>query len=295
MTLPGLLIIGGMKCGSTTLFRDLSSHNLVFCPDDKEPESLTSDHVLGGQGQMDYERLFRKAGPGQICAEASTAYTKLPDYHGVPSRARKLLGPELRIIYVVRDPVERASSHHHHDLHTGQCRVASLESALGAYSPLLDYSRYGMQLAPWLDTFAADQIRVILFEEYIRARQTTCDQLWSWLGLPVGEARVDETVMHNGSQGKPVHSGPFASLPDHPVYRKLIRPFTSPRVRDLVKRTLYKERAAARDKPSTLAREMIQSALSEDIRRFDDMYRTCGLSRSVPSALWGFGHGGSLP
>ena len=98
MTLPHFLIIGGMKCGSTTLYRDLLTHPRVFFPIDKEPCNLCDDRVLTDAGRAEYEALFKRARPDQLCAEASTDYTKLPDRPGVAARALRVLGPELKLI-----------------------------------------------------------------------------------------------------------------------------------------------------------------------------------------------------
>jgi len=120
MTLPHFLIIGAMKSGTTTLYRDMLTHRRVFFSADKEPMNLVNDDVLTAEGRHAYESLFAGAGRDSVCGEASTAYTKLPVYPGVPRRALQLLGPELRLIYIMRHPIERLISHHHHQCVVGQ-------------------------------------------------------------------------------------------------------------------------------------------------------------------------------
>ena len=116
MTLPGFLVVGAMKAGTTSLYRDLPTNPSVFMPIDKEPNNLLSDDVRTPQGLDDYARHFQRAGADQLCGEASTAYTMLPRHTGVPERALEVLGPDCRIIYLVREPVARIVSHHQHAL-----------------------------------------------------------------------------------------------------------------------------------------------------------------------------------
>ena len=76
--LPDFLIIGGMKCGSTTLFRDLDTSPAVSFPAHKEPHNLLDDAVLSGEGKAKYAGLYKHARPDQRLGDASTGYTKLP-------------------------------------------------------------------------------------------------------------------------------------------------------------------------------------------------------------------------
>ena len=87
MPLPDFLIIGAMKAGTTTLYRDLMTNPAIFFPSEKEKSHLLRDEVLTEAGRRDYEKLFRRARPGQVLGIAPTRYTNLPDCPGVPGRA----------------------------------------------------------------------------------------------------------------------------------------------------------------------------------------------------------------
>jgi hypothetical protein len=92
MRLPDFLIIGAMRAGTTSLFFDLLANPAVFFPQDKEPHCLATDDVLSASGRAAYGDLYRAAGPGQACGDASTGYSKLPDVMGVPERALRVIG-----------------------------------------------------------------------------------------------------------------------------------------------------------------------------------------------------------
>lgn len=87
MRRPDFLIIGAMKAGTTTLYRDLVDHPNIFLPEQKEPNTL----VMYGSDMRriidDYASLFARSPQDAICGEASTAYTKRPDNEGVAARA----------------------------------------------------------------------------------------------------------------------------------------------------------------------------------------------------------------
>src|SRR5690606_18597197 len=116
LRLPDFLIIGAQKAGTTTLFRDLETHPQIAFSYHKEPHSLCYDQVLTPRGQRRYSDYFVHIKPGQICGEASTGYTRFPQFQGVAERALRVLGPDLRLIYIVRNPVDRVVSHHHHSV-----------------------------------------------------------------------------------------------------------------------------------------------------------------------------------
>ena len=99
-----------MKAGTTTLYRDLYDHPEVFLPEEKEPDSLAYDDVLTTEGTRTYRGMFAGANDGQLIGEASTSYSKAPFFGDVPSRALRLCGSDLKIIYVVREPFERMVS-----------------------------------------------------------------------------------------------------------------------------------------------------------------------------------------
>src|SRR5690606_34300557 len=98
-------------------------HPGVFLPDNKEPHFLREDRVLTPQGQAEYAALYERARADQILCDASTGYTKRPDFPGVVERALEVLPEGFRVIYVVREPVARIVSHHFHEFIEG--RVAA--------------------------------------------------------------------------------------------------------------------------------------------------------------------------
>lgn len=270
MTLPHFLIIGGMKCGSTTLYRDLLTHPRVFFPIDKEPCNLCDDHVLTDAGRAEYEALFKRAKPDQLCAEASTDYTKLPDRKGVPERAREVLGDDLKLIYIVRDPIKRLISHHYHMYSSGEM-PESIDEAVDRFPELVNYSRYAMQLRAWLGVFAPEQIRVVKFESYMSDRRGGCAGVQSFLGLDPMPELIETDKVHNKSEGKPVAKGPMGALIRSAPYRKLVRPLLPQSVRGRAQRVVLPKAPDRPDPPGEALLERLLGELAEDQARFSEL------------------------
>ena len=155
MALPDFVIIGAMKCATSTLAAQLAAQPGIFVTDPKEPNFFSDDTVFA-RGRDWYEGLFAAAPPGALKGEASTHYTKLPTHpQACPRMAALLEAP--RLVYVIRDPLERLVSHYLHGVSLGEIR-GGLDSALARHPELVEYGRYAMQLAPWLERYGAERI-----------------------------------------------------------------------------------------------------------------------------------------
>ena len=265
MTLPDFLVIGAMKAGTTTLFRDLREHPDIFMPADKELHCLVDDDVLTEAGRAAYERAFAHARPGQRCGEASTGYTKLPDVTGVPERAEAVLGSDLRLIYVVRHPVARIVSHYHHDYNYGQVAL-DIDAAVREYPPLLNYSRYAMQVTPWIERFGAGQVRIVRFEDFVADRPGTVESLAQFLGVTPRGDHVDPDKVYNRGAGKPLLRGPGAAIQRSAVYQRVIRPLVPLKMRDALRAALL-PKARPAPQPSEETVRFIAEQLADDVER----------------------------
>lgn len=162
MNAPDYIIIGAMKCGTSTLAAQLGAQPGVFMTTPKEP-NFFSDDAIFSQGERWYERLFESAAPTDLKGEASTHYTKLPDYPRTLPRLKQALGTRLKIIYLIRDPLQRLTSHYIHEWTEG-VMTGDINTAVSRHPALINYSLYAMQLRPWLDTFGHEHVHVDTLE-----------------------------------------------------------------------------------------------------------------------------------
>lgn len=268
MKLPQLLIIGAMKAGTTGLYMDLAGHPRFFLGHDKEPHALCGDEVLGAAGLDRYAAIYASAGADQVCCDASTGYSKRPDYEGVAERAVKVLPAGFKVAYVVRHPIERIISQHHHEHFEGRVGP-SIDEEVRRHSRYVQYSRYSYQLEPWVEAVGLDRIQVIRFEDYVERRQETVRGLWEFVGLASDGCTVEEDRVYNKSQGKPVKNRFWHALQHNSAYRKLLRPLAPPKLRLAIRRVLLPKATTGISPPNERTQAFLREALSDDVRRLE--------------------------
>jgi hypothetical protein len=284
--LPDFLIIGAMKAGTTTLYYDLMRHPGLYLPEEnKEPHSLVNDRVLTTAGRAEYADYFRRAAPNQLCGEGSTGYSKLPDHPGVYDRARELLGADLRVIYVVREPVSRIVSQHRHmcapHAHAPSDIGPSIDEEVAKRTQFIDYSRYAMQIQPWIDTFGRDRVCILRFEDFVADRVGSVTAVHRFLGVEERPDTVDPKSRHNASDAKPVVVGGWKRIYNSPLYRRAVRPFLPLGVRDRLRATLLPRHDFVPEPPSLETVERIIESVRDDAERLRVI-----MGRSEP--LWDF-------
>lgn len=179
--LPNFLVIGAMKAGTSSLYQYLRAHPQIFMPAAKELSFFAHEP----QARLDLEWYRRQFGPaGQeavALGEASTLYTKFPRYAGVPERIAAQI-PEVKLVYVIREPVERIRSHYQHQKEVG-AEHATLEEALRRNPTYLDCSRYAMQIERYLEHFPREQLLVVTSEDLRNQRRQTISCVYGFLGV----------------------------------------------------------------------------------------------------------------
>lgn len=182
--LPNFLIIGAMKGGTTSLYHYLRAHPQIYMPPFKAPEFFAGEPR--GRRDIDwYRKQFAAAGPGVVAiGEASNVYTKYPRYPRVPERIAEHIA-DVRLIYAVRDPIERIRSHYQTKVAEGT-EPAPFEVAVFDNPIYLDYSRYSLQIEQYMSWFSREQLLVITSENLRSARTSTIRRVYEFLGVDAG-------------------------------------------------------------------------------------------------------------
>jgi hypothetical protein len=231
MTHPDFIIIGAMKCGTSTLAAQLGAQEGVFMTSPKEPNFFSDDDVFA-QGQGWYDALFEPAVAGDLKGEASTHYTKLPTYPETLARLQAT-GATPKLIYMLREPIDRLVSHYIHEWTQG-IMSDSLEESIKAHPELRSYSRYGEQLVPWVEAFGAENILVLSMQDLKQNPQELLCTAGAFLGKP-DVAWTDDLGQMNVSAERirklPLHGLIF----DNPVAEWLRRTLVPQALRDFIK------------------------------------------------------------
>lgn len=198
MPLPNLIVVGAMKCGTTSLHRHLARHPEVFMARDKEL-NFFSDERRWKRGTSWYESCFEHA---PVRGETSPNYTKYPLYpEAIPRLAATL--PDARLVYIVRDPVRRTLSHFHHAL-CDDLEERTLEAAFARLDPADNHyvrcSLYAAQLHRVLDYVPPERVHVVDLHELNEAPASTLSRLYDF--LEITDVAVDHVPVANASATK---------------------------------------------------------------------------------------------
>ena len=179
---PTFLIIGAMKSATTSLCAMLERHPDVFMCLPKEPEFFCKDAVYR-RGMGWYESLFAAGASRAARGEGCTSYTKLLQYPNAADRIAADL-PDVKLIYIVRHPLERLCSHWMHDRLNGKIPAGeSFSESLRRRPEMIDASLYWRQMCPYRARFGDDQILVLLYDEFSRDPAAVASRCLEFLGL----------------------------------------------------------------------------------------------------------------
>lgn len=198
---PNFFIVGAPKCGTTALYEYLRLHPNVFMPELKEPHFFSTDLVtyhIVGSGE-EYAGLFAEAGEQHTrIGEASASY--LLSETAIP--AIRAYNPAARLIAMFRNPADMVHSFHSQLLYWSEETVPDFETAWrlqerrrrGLDLPRtcrepfwLQYERigrFGTQVQRLLATFPAEQVKLILYDDFAASPQTVYRDVLDFLGLP---------------------------------------------------------------------------------------------------------------
>jgi len=196
--LPNFLICGAAKAGTTSLYHLLRRHQHIYMPVMKEPHYFVRQSI-GSRIQQhidnmeDYEALFAAAGPAQWRGEASVFY--LYYYAEAIPNIIAALGRDVRIIIVLRNPVERAFSAYLYAAMFNARETLTFEEALDleaarmsdpCCSPMLFYKSVGFYNA-MVTAFrtAFPRVGIYLFDDLLADPEMFAQQLFGFLDLTV--------------------------------------------------------------------------------------------------------------
>ncbi|MGH8201348.1 MAG: sulfotransferase family protein [Steroidobacteraceae bacterium] len=184
---PNLFIIGAMKSGTTSLHEYLNNHPQIAMSTWKEPAFFVEELTLR-RGEDWYLSLFESDERYRYVGESSTHYTRLPVFQGVAERLFRF-NPDARLIYVMRNPLDRIVSHYWHntqirDFKHGGGEPRPLLKAVREDPQYLAFGDYARQLEPYIKLFGRKALYVLTLETLVQNPQRELDNIYQWLGLP---------------------------------------------------------------------------------------------------------------
>ena len=208
MTLPTFIIAGAPKCGTTALWRFLDEHPCVGMSQIKEPRFFTSARSFGegiirpgpprpiqyDRGLAWYESLFDPA--KAVRGEASTLYFGASD---AAELIRRHL-PDVRLVFLLRDPAARLYSHYWQD-HKSGIELESFDRMVANETPEFRFyalfSGYRRNLERFLATFPEEQLLFLLYDDLRRNPLETFRAVCRFIGADPAFTPTTFTQAHN--------------------------------------------------------------------------------------------------
>jgi hypothetical protein len=215
-TLPNLVVIGAMKCGTSALHRYLDLHPEISMSDPKELNFFYGlDERPGAWHPGNWHR-----GPGwyashwsaatPVRGESSPGYTS-PSHTGVAQRMAALI-PGAKLIYLVRDPIDRALSQYRHHVAEGTEGRSPEDALLDPRSQYVLRGRYFERLAPFLEYFPRARIAIVSREELLTERRCTLQSLFDFLEVDPHFWSDHLNLLWHTSNGSPSETRSCARL-----------------------------------------------------------------------------------
>ena len=227
-----------MKGGTTSLCAYLAEHPQVYISEEKELHFFIGDGNWE-RGQDWYEAQFGGAGNARARGEGSTTYALWPNQDGVPERVIGMM-PDIRIVYVVREPLSRMVSHYAHDWAMGEERRPITE-ALTDDSAFVNGSRYSTQLARWLEHMPRAHVHVTTSDALRSDRAVTVSRIQEFIGVdPNFVAPNLDTESHLTADKNRAVRPAFRRLWASPIYRAAAK-VAGPRVKQVAHRVTRSE------------------------------------------------------
>jgi Sulfotransferase domain len=197
--LPEFLIVGAQKAATTSLWAYLRAHPEIFMPAMKEPNFFIREGNWS-LGLDWYRSLFEAAREHEVTGEASPGYSAFPIFDGAPARIATTV-PQAKIIYLIREPVERMIS----SWFQSRCDALEdrpLHESLLLQRKYVDLSRYATQIERYLECFDRNSILILRAEDLSADPAGTVDRACRFIGVEPGRITGDLGVRHNVSSGR---------------------------------------------------------------------------------------------
>lgn len=210
------IILGAGKAGTTSLFHYLSQHPRLIGSSKKET-NFFSTHPDWKSGLDEYEGLFEPLDDA-IYFEASPSYTQFP--HRNPDIWEDIYdyNPEMKFIYLVRNPCDRFVSHYMHGYERGFSDL-TLEEALTQDKIIMDTSRYVSQIIPFIEKFGREKVLILDFDDFKASTLDILHTICEFLGIdPEPFKEIDLKPKNQSLMGQRRHQ----KFDRPPLYMKIL-------------------------------------------------------------------------
>lgn len=219
-TLPNFILIGAPKAGTTSVYHYLKQHPEIYMSPQKEPRHFSYQAGVtrfDGPGDEAVEKIVIKSWSHYLSLFSETKDEKgigeaSVDYLSSPIAPKQLYQklPHVKLIAILRDPIERAYSNFQHVVRQGREPYLDFTEALAQeeariqagwiyFWHYLDTGRYAKHLSRYFEFFPHEQIKIILFEDLVKNKHDVMKEIFSFIGVDP-DFKVSMRKKHNAAR-----------------------------------------------------------------------------------------------
>ena len=194
---PNFLIIGAAKAATTSLSNMLNLHPQAAMVQTKEPHFFSYDDVYN-QGWDYYQSLYAHCKNELVAGDASTSYSRIRYHPQVANRILKHV-PNVKIIYMVRHPLDRMASAYVERLGApGEDQIfKSVNHAVKRQPMIIDSSRYWEVFDYYRQHFDESKIKIVWFEEFVKNTDYVFQDICCFLGIENNDSIITSSSQRN--------------------------------------------------------------------------------------------------
>jgi hypothetical protein len=186
------IVPGFSKCGTTSLCWYLAQHPDIYMPEVKEPNFFAFGYGFGWEW---YEALFENTGAARIVGEGSTFYSAAEFENAACERILRHF-PEIRLIFIARDPIARIESSyrelHHSGYRYGVRTPFTIFEALRQHHNIIADTLYWRRINAYRRHLPDSRIHVLFLEDLRRDPATELAKCFRFLGVDP-KVRIEHT------------------------------------------------------------------------------------------------------
>ncbi|MDG2383523.1 MAG: sulfotransferase [Pirellulaceae bacterium] len=299
---PAFFVVGGSRCGTTSLHHALVHHPGIFVPRNKSPNYFTAEDLADFPGSVamaamkghaitnesEYLELFASAADGQLPGEVSPVYLQSINTAGRISA----FAPEARIVAILRDPVDRAFAHYIGRRRDGLESRTSFAEVIApeladrgpksvAFNQYLAIGRYAHFLKSFYREFPAERIKLLFFDDLVHDPIEVLQELFAFLGV---EQLGDRLPLEQKNRGGIIRNPLLRAVwTRSALLRARLRQHIPETVRDSVGRTFL----------ANMRRPTLEASIHRDLTEYfadslSELKAFCGdqLGNRCPSVRW---------
>lgn len=287
---PNFFIVGAMKAGTTSLYYYLNGVQGIYLSPNKEPHYFAAEDMplnsrIVIRDKKKYLSLFASVKDEEAIGEASTNYLYS---RNCPRRIHEVI-PGARIIMILRDPIQRAFSHYLFNVRNKNLGIhkmsfleavkrdyGSKEKGIGISLLYVEKGLYCEQVARYFDLFGKKQVKILIFEEFIKNTYDKIKEVLEFLNVNANPpANINETYDKFFIPNNALSHSILANL----KVQKLASILPESRLKKIVRTSLL---GSSLPKPeiSADARMFLADIFRDDVKNLESL-----LGRSLPWKL----------